>query len=290
MTDQDTPHYIVADVEFVAPRFPQYEFIELLGQGAMGASYRAVQRNLDREIVFKVIARRIGRDGEFAQAFTIQARLTAKLSHPNIVKVYDFGDAHEMLYLIQEYVSGMPLDQAISGSTVDLHQSLKLMMGLTEAVGYAHKNGVVHGDLQPRVIFLTENAEPKVNDFGLSMALRMRGCDSFSVLNRDYMAPEVLEGLTYGDELTDVYSLGGIFYRLLTGYRLSELAGAASQLSDCGRAVDGVLEKALSPDRSLRYQSADEFQADLLVLLDSVEAELAKKTSAVSAKFIFPDS
>ena len=222
MTSPDSPQYIVADVNFVAPHFPQYKFIELLGQGAMGAAFRAVQTKLDREIVFKVIARRIGRNEAFFDAFTTQAKLTAKLNHTNVVKVFDFGGADEMLFLIQEYVSGMPLDVAIRGSKVDLEQSLQLMLGISNGLMHAHSHGVVHGDLQTSTVFLNDAAVPKINDFGLAMALRANGSADGSSMNPNYTAPEVLRGEIFGDEVADVYSLGGIFYRLLTGYHLSD--------------------------------------------------------------------
>lgn len=267
--------YAVSDLNFVAPYFPQYEFCRLLAQGTMGASYKAIQTKLDREVAMKVIARRIGRGQTFAEAFATQARESGKLNHPNLVKVYDFGAADEMLFMVNEYVSGTTLDKAANGCAVDPEQVLKIMIGLSDGMDHAHNAGVVHGDLQPSTVLVNASIEPKINDFGLAMSLRTQGDIMTSPLNPHFTAPEIYYNQTQGDELTDIYSLGAIMYFLLTAIPYAADVPEVSSVSTCDERFDAVVRKALHEDRMSRYGSVSELLADLKKIQSEDEESVA---------------
>lgn len=256
-------NFIVSDISFVEPRFPQYDFQYLLAEGSMGASYKVIQKKLQRKVALKVIARRIGREQTFSDAFEDHAVASAKLNHPNLVQLYDFGETEEMLYMVSEYVSGTTLERAANGSPIDPKQVLKIMSEVCSGMAHAHKHDIVHGDLQPATILINAELEPKISDFGLAMSLRSQGAFRTAPLSPHFTAPEVFFGDTHGDRLTDVYSLGAIMYYLLTAIPYEAEVPRASSVSTCDERFDAVISKAMHEDRLHRYESVQELLADI---------------------------
>ncbi len=269
MTPQTTTkelNYAVSDLNFVAPHFPKYDISHLLAEGSMGASYMAVQNPLERNVCLKVIARRIGRDQTFADVFTEHARASARLNHPNLVQLFDFGETEKMLYMVSEYVSGVTLDAATGGQPVLPKQVLDLMIDIGNGIAHAHKHDIVHGDLQPSTIMVNSEIEAKISDFGLAMSLRIQGNVKTAPLNPNFCAPEIFLGQTHGDRLTDVYSLGAIMYFLLTAIPYEADMPLASELTSCDERFDATIAKATHPDRLQRFEDVNEFLAALEAL------------------------
>src|SRR5207237_7825332 len=138
----------------LAGRFPQLEVLELIGQGGMGAVYKARQTKLDRIVALKVLPPEWGTDPAFAERFAREARALAKLNHPHIVAVHDFGEADGLFYLVMEYVDGVNLWQLLLDGQLPPEEALKIVPQICEALEYAHEEGIVHRDIKPENILL----------------------------------------------------------------------------------------------------------------------------------------
>ncbi|MEO1615867.1 MAG: serine/threonine-protein kinase, partial [Planctomycetota bacterium] len=150
-------------------QFPQLEVLRLLGRGGMGAVYHARQTSLDRDVAVKVIAKEVSSDPAFVERFAREAKTLAKLSHPNIVNIFDYGQTPDgTAYLILEFVDGINLREAISAGSVGADEALDVVSTICRALEYAHSKGVVHRDIKPENILLGEDGTLKVADFGIA--------------------------------------------------------------------------------------------------------------------------
>ena len=172
-------------VEEIAPLFPQLEILELIGQGGMGAVYKARQKELDRIVALKILPREIGETPGFAERFTREARALAKLNHPGIVTLYEFGkcsasvplasdspsasETHALLYyFLMEYVDGLNLRHLLRNGRIEPREALAIVPQICDALQYAHDHGIVHRDIKPENILLDRLGNVKVADFGLA--------------------------------------------------------------------------------------------------------------------------
>src|SRR5215472_3473176 len=209
--------------EVLAKDFPQLEIIELLGQGGMGTVYKARQPQLDRFVALKILSAELSAQPAFAERFTREARALARLNHPNIVAVYDFGKAGDLYYFIMEYVDGMNLSQLEAAKKrLDPGQALSIVPKICEALQYAHDEGIVHRDIKPGNILMDKKGRVKIADFGLAKLLGKPAdvmlTQSQSFLGTPlYMAPEQISDPQQVDHRADIYSLGVVFYEMLTG-------------------------------------------------------------------------
>ncbi|HUE70320.1 MAG TPA: serine/threonine-protein kinase, partial [Pirellulaceae bacterium] len=212
-----------AAVTDLADKFPQLEILELLGQGGMGAVYKARQRGLDRLVAVKVLPPEIGHDAGFAERFTREARALARLSHHHIVSVFDFGQSNGLFYIVMEYVDGLNLRQTIQTGKLTAAEALAIVPQICEALQFAHDEGIVHRDIKPENILIDKRGRVKIADFGLAKLLGADAGDhSLTATNQvmgtlRYMAPEQMQGSREVDHRADIYSLGVVFYELLTG-------------------------------------------------------------------------
>lgn len=259
----------------LAEQFPQLEIVELLGQGGMGAVYKARQKQLNRLVALKILPPQIGQDPAFAERFNREARSLALLNHPNIVIVYDFGHTTQGLYyFIMEFVEGTDLRQVIAAKQLTPAKALAVVPQICEALQFAHDEGIVHRDIKPENILLDKKGRVKIADFGLAR-LMDQADPVFTLTHTDqrmgtphYMAPEQVEQPHAVDHRADIYSLGVVFYEMLTG----ELPIGRFDLPSQKVAVDvhlddvvlHTLEKA--PDR--RYQHASELKTDVQAISD----------------------
>ncbi|MGH7199715.1 MAG: serine/threonine-protein kinase, partial [Planctomycetaceae bacterium] len=215
--------FVPVESQKLAQKFPQLEILELLGKGGMGAVYKARQPTLDRLVAVKVLPPEVGRDPAFAERFTREARTLARLSHPNIVTVYDFGEADGLFYFIMEYVDGVNLRQMAHAAALEPAQALAIIPQICDALQYAHEEGVVHRDIKPENILVDKRGRVKIADFGLVKLLGREPGDltlteAQQVMGTlHYMAPEQMRGSREVDHRADIYSLGVVFYELLTG-------------------------------------------------------------------------
>ncbi len=253
----------------LAPLFPELEIIELLGEGGMGAVYKARQPRLDRLVALKIIRPEAARDPAFAERFAREARALARLSHPNIVTVHDFGRAGELYYFIMEYVDGASLRQMERSGQLSPQQAMAIVPQVCAALQYAHDQGIVHRDIKPENILVDRRGQVKIADFGLVKLLGKAPTDvtltaSQMVLGTPhYMAPEQLERPAEVDQRADIYSLGVVFYEMLTGELPIGRFAPPSQKVQVDVRLDEVVLKALAKDPERRYQRAAEIKTDL---------------------------
>lgn len=255
----------VADLQ---PHFPQFRIEALIGQGGMGAVYRAYQPNLERTVAIKIMAPRFAADPSFAERFAREAKTMARLNHQNIVNVYDYGQTDGLCYLVMEHVEGVNLRTAMRAGQLTAEQALAVVPQVCEALQFAHDEGIVHRDIKPENILVDRKGRVKIADFGLAKLVvedQSRGwtlTGSRQVLGTvNYMAPEQIERPASVDHRADIYSLGVVLYELLTG----ELPLGRFQLPGekfAGHAaLDEVVVRTLekSPDR--RFQQASEVRS-----------------------------
>jgi tRNA A-37 threonylcarbamoyl transferase component Bud32 len=261
----------------LAARFPQFEILELIGRGGMGAVYKARQLQLDRVVALKILAPERVRDPAFAERFGREARTLARLSHPHIVGVHEFGEADGLFYLVMEYVDGASLREVMQAGRLTPGEALALVPQICAALQFAHDTGVVHRDIKPGNILLDRAGRVKIADFGLAKLLEPDRADGVSLTASGavmgtpaYMAPEQIERPLDVDHRADIYAVGVVFYEMLTG----ELPLGRFDPPSCkvrmDVRLDHVVLRALEKEPTRRYQLAREVSADL-ERLDEVE-------------------
>jgi tRNA A-37 threonylcarbamoyl transferase component Bud32 len=253
----------------LASHFPHLEILELIGQGGMGAVYKARQTKLDRIVALKVLPPEWGADPAFAERFSREARALARLNHPHVVAVHDFGEAGGLYYLLMEYVDGVNLRQALQAGPLPPEQALAVIPQICEALQYAHEEGIVHRDVKPENILLDRRGRVKIADFGLAKLLNRPRAEFTLTGSRqvmgtlDYMAPEQRSRPQEIDHRADIYSLGVVFYEMLTGeLPLGRFAPPSERVGVDAR-LDEVVHRALETDPERRYQSASDVKADV---------------------------
>lgn len=280
--------------------FPQLEIQGIIGFGGMGAIYRARQTMLERDVAIKLIARDISQDPMFSERFEREAKALAKLSHPNIVTVYDFGRTeNSMAYLIMEYVDGINMREAISSMSFETNEILDYMAKMCQALQYAHDKGIIHRDIKPENVLLGEDGSLKIVDFGIAKTAndplnqRTNLTRTRQVLGTPhYVAPEQIEAPEMVDHRIDLYSLGVLFYELLTGKLPVGHFEPPSMLNPrVSPQVDAVVIRALQRQPARRFQSANEFLAAVQSCrVDSVPVIEPIQSSSSPQRFSVPFS
>ncbi len=252
--------------ELLAPYFSQLEIVELLGQGGMGTVYKARQTMLDRTVALKILPPEVGRDPAFAERFTREAQALAKLTHPNIVMVFDFGETNGYYYFVMEYVDGINLRQSLQLGRVSPTEALAIVPQICDALQYAHDEGIVHRDIKPENVLLDRRGRVKIADFGLAKlvgtpqsGLALTGTQQV-MGTPHYMAPEQLERPTTVDHRADIYSLGVVFYELLTGELPLGRFAPPSRKAAVTADLDQVVLRTLEKEPAQRYQQASELK------------------------------
>jgi len=252
--------------EVIASYFPQLEILEFIGQGGMGAVYKARQPALDRLVALKILPPSMDDDPGFAERFTREARTLAKLSHPNIVAVYDFGQSGGYRYFLMEYVDGLNLRQIERAGKLSPREALAIIPQLCEALQFAHDAGIVHRDIKPENILMDKRGRVKIADFGLAKLL---GADTrdYTITQPGhvmgtphYMAPEQVEKPLSVDHRADIFSLGVVFYEMLTGELPLGRFASPSQKVQIDVRLDDVVLRALEKEPDRRYQHASQIK------------------------------
>jgi hypothetical protein len=251
----------------LAPHFPHLEIQALLGRGGMGAVYKARHLKLDRLVALKILAPEAGRDPAFAERFLREARVLARLDHPGIVAVYDFGESGGLYFLVMQLVEGTDLRQVLRAGRVSPREALAIVPQLCEALQYAHDHGVVHRDVKPENILLDSKGRVKVADFGLAKLAGPAGSlltGSGQVMGTPhYMAPEQVERPLEVDHRADIYSLGVVFYELLTGELPLGRFPPPSRKVEVDVRLDEVILRTLEKEPQRRYQHASEVKVEV---------------------------
>ncbi|MHB1082387.1 MAG: serine/threonine-protein kinase [Prosthecobacter sp.] len=272
---------------------PQYEVHMLVGRGGMGAVYKGLQLSLDRAVAIKLLPPAIERqDLAFAERFKNEARLMGRMNHPAIVSVYDFGRTSDgQLYFVMEYVDGTDVQRMIAreGKLPQEH-ALAITAHLCDALGYAHKQGIVHRDIKPSNVLIDIEGRVKVADFGLAKlsdktqnsGLTQTG---MAMGTPDYVAPEALMFGSDVDGRADIYAVGVMLYQMLTGDIPRGMFKMPSQkFRSIDPRFDAIIRRALEHDREERYQSSHELRQALDIILTTPRAVSGQESSAVLPK------
>lgn len=263
-------------------KFGRYTIISELGRGGMGKVYKAYDPQLDRIVALKMLIS--GHDKNAIERFMREAQATAKLRHPNIITLHEIGVEDNQPYFTMEFIEGNSLEQMAKKSTISNHQIAILMATVAEAVHYANKQGIIHRDLKPDNIMIKDNT-PIVMDFGIAKLAKLDKAQKklsktgMIVGTLQYMAPEQAAGRNREvDERSDVYSLGAILYRLLTGHKMFNTGSQIYILNQIlnhepippskhkkiiARDLENICLKAIEKKATNRYQNAQELAEDL---------------------------
>jgi serine/threonine protein kinase len=266
--------FVPPSVADLARLFPQLEILEFIGKGGMGAVYKARQPGLDRLVALKILPPSAAGDPGFAERFNREARALARLNHPNIVSVHDFGQVGggappaapvaTLHYLLMEFVDGGNLRQIERAGQFTPEQALAIVPQICEALQFAHNEGIVHRDIKPENILLDKRGRVKITDFGIAKILGLTGDKAPLTGAQDvvgtphYMAPEQIEKPRTVDHRADIYSLGVVFYEMLTGELPIGRFAPPSRKVQVDVRLDEVVLHALEKEPSLRYQQASQ--------------------------------
>ena len=265
-------------LEELAPHFPDLEILELIGAGGMGAVYRARQPNLDRNVALKVLSHELAEDPAFAERIGREARVLAKLSHPNIVGVFDSGTKGHYPFLLMEYVDGVNLRQAMQSGGFSARETLTLVEDVCSALKFAHEKGILHRDIKPENVLIDSQGQVKIADFGIAkivgvdakqdMTLTMTG----SILGSpQYMAPEQIETPGDVDQRADIYSLGVVLYEMLTGELPLGRFALPSEKTRLDARIDEIVLRTLEKERELRYQTVSDVKTEVQSIHDPTD-------------------
>jgi serine/threonine protein kinase len=284
----------------IGQNFGRYQILELLGEGGMATVYKAYDTRLDREVAIKVIRRDAFPQDQtemLLKRFERESKSLAKLSHPNIVGVIDYGDFEGSPYLVMEYLSGGTLRQKL-GRPIPWREAVQMALPIANALDYVHDRNIINRDVKPSNVLLTEKGQPMLTDFGLVKLFGDEAKDSTHLTSSgtglgtpDYMAPEQWTGETTAQ--SDLYSFGVILYEMITGHRpytadtpagvllkqaTEPLPLPTRYITDLPRDVESVLLKALAKEPQDRYPNMHTLIAELQNLLAGrgVQASLIK--------------
>lgn len=245
--------------------FPELKIKEMVGSGGMGCVFRAQQTRLERHVALKLLPPELSNDGMFAERFAREARAMARLNHPNIVSIHDFGETNGLHYLVMEFMDGMNLRELLEAGPLPLADVLRIFESVCQALAYAHAEGVIHRDIKPENILFSKMGNVALADFGLARLAKdstaavsiTQTRQAMGTLN--YMAPEQWENPKAVDFRADIYSLGILLYEMLTGRIPRGSFPPASTLSDATPAIDDAIHMALQIDAADRHSSVRHF-------------------------------
>jgi serine/threonine-protein kinase len=253
--------------------------VRKIGAGGMADVYLAEDQELGRRVAIKILNNRHANDVQFIERFRREAKNAAALNHPNIVSIYDRGEAEDTYYIAMEYLDGRSLKELIVGrGPAPVNVGVEYARQILSALRFAHRHGIVHRDIKPHNVLVDREGRVKVTDFGIARAGTSQMTEAGSIVGTaQYLSPEQARGGEV-DQRSDLYSLGIVLYELLTGQtpfdgdtpveiamkHLSATPRPPSQIRrDVPRDLDMVVMRALAKDPEARYQSADEMEADL---------------------------
>jgi serine/threonine-protein kinase len=273
-------------------RIGKYEILDVLGRGGMGVVYRGIDKQIGREVAIKTLTQGFLRDANMLARFYEEGRRTGRLNHPNIVTVYDLGDDNGTPYIVMECVEGEPLDRMIrSGMQPSLPERLRILVEVCSALGYAHRNNVIHRDVKPANIFVQPDGTAKLLDFGIA---RLEKRDQDNNLTQTgnligtvpYMAPERLRNEDV-DGRSDIFAAGVVLFQLMAGQLpfsgtdnvlmqkiMNEPHPRLSSIrQDLPASLEPILDRALAKSLDDRYPTAEEMAADLTAVIAELQQD-----------------
>jgi capsular polysaccharide biosynthesis protein len=283
-------------IDELRPLFPQLEILELLGCGGMGAVYKARQKELDRIVALKILPPGIGSAPAFAERFAREAKAMARLNHPGIITIHDFGRTGELYFFLMEFVDGLTLRELMDRGGVSSREALAIVPQICDALQYAHDHGIVHRDIKPANVLIDRRGRVKVADFGLAKLVDADAVSpgapnepgaSLHLTRSDkvmgtpaYMAPEQAEKPGEVDHRADIYALGVVLYQMLTGQLPSTPLQPPSVKVQLDVRLDEVVLQALQREPQRRYQQASQIKTAVESIAATLEAPGATASSA----------
>lgn len=268
LTPKPGQRFVPPEAEALDALFPNLEIQELIGKGGMGAVYRARQIDLDRLVAVKILPREVQGDPAFGERFLREARTLARLNHPHIVAVYDFGQVEDLFYFVMEFVDGVTLRDTIAAGKMAPEEAIRIVPKLCDALQFAHEEGVVHRDIKPENILLDQRGRVKIADFGLAKVLNSGEGEQENLTGTHqvmgtvkYMAPEQMATSRDVDHRADIYSLGVVFYELLTGELPVGWFAPPSKKVSVDVRLDEVVLRTLESEPERRFQNASEVKS-----------------------------
>jgi serine/threonine-protein kinase len=267
--------------------FGRYDVLDKLGEGAMGVVWRAKDKHLSRIVALKMLSTELGEEDELHQRFAREAEAIGRLSHPNIVSVYDLGEAEGRVYMAMELLEGEDVRTLIETQTgIALAERVRILLDICAGVGYAHSRGVIHRDIKPANIMVTGDGRVKLLDFGLARIATRETITRRGVIlgTPDYMSPEQAMGKPV-DHRTDVFSAGAVFYEFLTQQKpfkgrtlhsvlyqiISEPPDAVLTLNpEIPSRLALIVHRMLRKNADERYQSMEDVATDLRALMPNL--------------------
>lgn len=275
IADDATSAFALPPIDQIASAFPHFEILELIGQGGMGAVYKVRQKDLDRIVALKILPPTIGQSSEFSERFTREARALAKLNHPGIVTIHEFGQRDGLHFILMEFVDGANLAQLMRTSRISPREALAIVPQVCDALQYAHDQGLVHRDIKPENLLIDRQGRVKVADFGiakviatvcdLSTSETTTGSANQTIAGKimgtpQYMAPEQMDHPSEVDHRADIYALGVVFYQMLTGELPNKDLQAPSKKVHIDVRLDEIVLRAMEKEPQMRYQTAHHFR------------------------------
>src|SRR5918912_541663 len=276
----------------------RYRILRKLGTGGMANVYLAEDQELGRRVAIKILNERHAADEQFVERFRREAKNAAGLSHPNIVSIYDRGEAEGTYYIAMEYLDGRSLKELIlSRGPAPARVAIDYARQILDALRFAHRNGIVHRDIKPHNVIVDAEGRVKVTDFGIARAGTTQMTEVGSIIGTaQYLSPEQARGSPV-DQTSDLYSVGVVLYEMLTGQvpftgdtpleiamkHLSEVPVPPSELRpEVPHDLDSVVLRALAKDPADRYRTAEEMDADLARVLEGLPVDPDTETAATA--------
>jgi len=305
VTGGKQPAFTPPPISELAGKFPQLEILEIIGKGGMGAVYKARQKQLDRIVALKILPPGIGHDAAFAERFAREAKALAKLNHPGIVTLYEFGHvdssaSQPLYYFLMEFVDGVNLRQLLQSSRVSPREALAIVPQICDALQFAHDQGIVHRDIKPENILLDRRGRVKVADFGLAKIVgvenepssgeKTAGISSTTEAGKvmgtpNYMSPEQIANPGEVDHRADIYALGVVFYQMLTGELPGKKIEPPSKKVQIDVRLDEIILRALEKNPELRYQQVSEVKTCVETIVGGTGVPLTNQGKKQEATF-----
>jgi len=275
---------------------PDYEIKDPLGEGGMATVYHAIHKRLQREVALKIMAPSVSSTKAFQKSFFVEARTVAKLEHLNIVKIYDIDSHNGHFYMSMELLCKDTLKERLADNKLPLSTSLHITKQMADALNYAHQKGYIHRDIKPANIMFRKDGNTVLTDFGIAKIQGTTGEMTqmgYIVGTPHYMAPEQATGNNEIDQRADIYSLGVVFYEMLTGNKpfsgsntvaitYEHVHGAIPKLQGENAAFQTVINKALAKNPEDRYESIQNFSKALFDASQSLDKTQIMQPNAFS--------
>lgn len=272
----------------------RYELLERVGMGGMAVVYKAMDKMLNRYVAVKILREEFKENEEFIRRFKVESQAAACLSHQNIVQIYDVGEEDGLHYIVMELLEGITLKQYMisKGGKLSRREATNFSMQICRALEHAHSKHVVHRDIKPQNIVITESGKIKVADFGIARAANnstMINSGTQAVGSAHYLSPEQARG-GYTDHRSDIYSLGVVMYEMFTGalpfdgeesvsvviQHLNDEPALPSEVNpDIAPGIEAIILRAMRKEQRLRYNSATEILEDLVVVYQNPSANVS---------------